>query len=88
MTGEERRVKYLGRYIVSDPNVCHGQLVFRGTRIFVEDVLEQVASGMSWEAIIEEWNGHISREAISEAVALASRALNEHADDLVLEPAA
>jgi len=28
-------VKILGRFIVVDPKVCHGQPTFRGTRIFV-----------------------------------------------------
>ncbi|MEK6286330.1 MAG: hypothetical protein AABO57_11365 [Acidobacteriota bacterium] len=32
-----------------------------------EDVLEQVASGMAWETIIEEWNDSIDKEAIREA---------------------
>ena len=50
--------KLLGRYIVTDPQICHGQPTFRGTRIMVEQVLEQVASGMAWAAIVEE-----SREA-------------------------
>jgi len=31
-------------------------------------VLEQVANGMAWEAIIEEWRGALSKEAIAEAV--------------------
>ena len=26
------------------------------TRILVADVLEQVASGMAWEAMVEEWS--------------------------------
>ncbi len=37
--------KVLGRYIVSDPKIGHGKPTFRGTRVFVADVLEQVASG-------------------------------------------
>jgi uncharacterized protein (DUF433 family) len=80
--------KIVGRYIVADPNICHGKPVFRGTRIFVEDVLEQVASGMAWETIIEEWHGSITTEAIKEAVQLASRALIEHIDEYILEPVA
>ena len=32
-------VKILGRFIVADPKVCHGQPTFRGTRVFVADVL-------------------------------------------------
>jgi uncharacterized protein (DUF433 family) len=80
--------KLVGRYIVTDPDICHGKPIFRGTRIFVEDVLEQVASGMAWETIIEEWHGSITTEAIKEAVQLASRALIEHIDEYILEPVA
>lgn len=52
--------KALGRYIVSDPEICHGQPVFRGTRILVSDILEQISNGMDWEAIIEEWHGSLT----------------------------
>jgi hypothetical protein len=38
---------------------------------------------MAWEAILEAWNNRITKEAIQEAVQLASRALLEHADALV-----
>ena len=65
----------LGRYIVADPAICHGQLTFRGTRILVADVLEQVATGMAWEAIIAEWRGALTEEAIGEATRLAREAL-------------
>lgn len=75
----------MGRYIVTDPKICHGKPTFRGTRVLVSDVLEQVASGMAWETIIEEWNDSITKEAIREAVELASRALLRHADEFVLE---
>ncbi len=64
-----------GRYVVVDKRICHGQPTFRGTRILVADVLEQVASGMAWEAIVEEWRGKLSHEAIAEAVRLAREAL-------------
>jgi len=80
--------KLIGRHIVTDPNICHGQPTFRGTRVFVSDVLEQVASGMAWETIIEEWHNSITKEAIAEAVQLASQALFEHIDEYILEPAA
>lgn len=75
--------KVLGRYIVADPGICHGQPVFRGTRILVADVLEQVASGMAWDAIIEEWHGTLTKQAIAEAVRLAQEALTLHASQLV-----
>lgn len=79
--------KTLGRYIVSDPAICHGEPTFRGTRILVADVLEQVASGMAWEAIIEEWRGALTKEAIAEAVRLAREALVAYAPKLVPEMA-
>ena len=64
----------LGRYIVADPAICHGQPTFIGTRIFVADVLEDVASGMAWEAIVDNWHGAIKIDAIAEAVHLAREA--------------
>lgn len=72
----------IGRYIVMDPTICHGQPTFRGTRILVADVLEQVAGGMDWEAIIEEWRGALTKEAIREAVRLAREMLVTHAREL------
>jgi uncharacterized protein (DUF433 family) len=68
----------IGRFIVADPAICHGQPTFRGTRILVSDVLEQVAMGIAWETIVEEWRGNVSFEAISEAVRLASQAFRDH----------
>jgi uncharacterized protein (DUF433 family) len=38
-----------GEYIVSDPEICHGQLTFKGTRIMVKSVLFYVAEGKDWE---------------------------------------
>jgi uncharacterized protein (DUF433 family) len=73
--------KHLGRYIVANQAICHGKPVFAGTRIFVSDVLDMVANGMAWETIIEEWHGNITKEAISEAVSLASKAFHDHARD-------
>jgi uncharacterized protein (DUF433 family) len=72
------RKMVLGRYIVADPKVCHGKLTFRGTRIFVAHVLEQVAKGVSWETISRQWDGKVSVEAIAEAVRLAREALLTH----------
>lgn len=76
------RRKQIGRFIVVDKRICHGQATFRGTRILVADVLEQVASGMAWEAIVEEWRGKVSHQAIAEAVRLAREALLAQTPDL------
>lgn len=81
------KTKALGRYIVADPDICHGEPTFRGTRILVADVLEQIANGMAWEAIIEEWRGKLTREAIAEAVRLAREALIAHTPELMVETA-
>jgi uncharacterized protein (DUF433 family) len=71
-------------YVVADPAICHGQLTFRGTRILVSQVLDEVASGRDdWESIVEDWGGRISVEAIGDAVRLARRALVEHADEFL-----
>jgi uncharacterized protein (DUF433 family) len=61
----------LGRHIVVDPAICHGKPTFRGTRIMVAQVLKQVAKDMPWDAIMAEWRGRISKDAIAEAVDLA-----------------
>jgi len=85
----EQQPRLLGRYIISDPRICHGKPTFRGTRVLVADVLDQVASGMPWEMIVEEWNESVTIDAIKEAVQLATQALLKHADEFVLEqPAA
>jgi uncharacterized protein (DUF433 family) len=71
----------LGRYIVADPEICHGKPTFVGTRIMVWQVLGQVAKGMSWEAISAEWRGSVTREAIAEAIEIAQRAFVDHAKE-------
>lgn len=64
--------KALGRYIVADSGICHGKPTFVGTRILVADVLEQVANGIAWDTIVDDWRGDVSKEAIAEAVRLAA----------------
>lgn len=77
--------KLLGRYIVADPEICHGKPTFLGTRIMVVQVLRQVARGMSWDAITAEWRGTVTKEAIAEAVELAQRTFEDHAAEYAQE---
>ena len=42
MTNGKRRIE-LGQYIVTDPEICHGKPTFKGTRIMVWQVLDDVA---------------------------------------------
>jgi len=66
----------LGRYIVVDPAICHGKPTFKGTRVFVADVLADVERGLSWDFILRRWGGgKIPKAAITEAVHLARNAL-------------
>ncbi len=59
----------LGHYIVADPEICHGKPTFKGTRIMVWQVLDDVAEGRSWEFICgKRWGGRISLAAVGEAV--------------------
>src|SRR2546427_9816015 len=65
----------LGRYIVADPLVCHGEPTFKGTRIMVWQVLDDVAEGRSWDFICNtRWGGRIPLAAVAEAVRLARTA--------------
>ncbi|HKP51787.1 MAG TPA: DUF433 domain-containing protein [Chloroflexia bacterium] len=75
----------LGRYIVADSKVCHGQLTFSGTRILVEDVLYMVAKGMDWKEIVRQWHNKITEEGIAEAVNLSRQAFLDHAHEYVVE---
>jgi uncharacterized protein (DUF433 family) len=72
---KKTKVRLLGRYIVTDPRICHGKPTFRGTRIMVWQVLEMLGDGMAWETIIERCHNSIGKEAIAEAVKLSGEAL-------------
>ena len=65
----------LGRHIVADPAICHGKPTFKGTRIMVWQVLDDVADGRSWNFICNvRWGGRIPLAAVAEAVKLAKEA--------------
>ncbi len=74
-----RKRKEFGEYIVADPEICHGQLTFKGTRVLVKDVLYLIAKGKSWDWISDGYHG-LPLEAIAEAVRLAGDALVEKAE--------
>lgn len=62
------------KWIVVDPEICHGKPVFKGTRILVSDVLEMLAAGMSIEEILKEYP-QLSEEMIRECNAEISKNL-------------
>jgi uncharacterized protein (DUF433 family) len=65
--------KEFGQYIVSDPEICSGELTFKGTRFFVKDVLHMLAKGYDWDRICYEFDGRINHQAIIESIDLARR---------------
>src|SRR5437867_12244229 len=72
--GAAQRIE-LGRHIVADLLICHGQPTFKGTRIMVWQVLDDVAEGRSWDFICNvRWEGRIALAAVAEAVKLAEKA--------------
>lgn len=81
----KQRRKLLGKYIVADPEICHGKPTFIGTRIMVSQVLKQVSKGMSWSKISAEWRGDVTKPAIAEAIELAHRIFEDHALEYVQE---
>lgn len=45
----------INKYIVADPNICHGKPTFKGTRIMVWQILEMLKAGMSRKEIISDF---------------------------------
>ena len=66
----------IGDYLISDPEVCHGQVTFRGTRITVDAALAMLSQGYTIDQLLKGWP-ELTRAAIEEAIGLASRALQQ-----------
>ena len=81
-------IKLLGRFIVTNPEICDGQPTFRGTRLMVWQVLDMLAKGKAWETIIQECHHSISEEAIAEAIRLSGEAFMKHADEFIIKQTA
>ncbi|MBZ0097263.1 MAG: DUF433 domain-containing protein [Sulfuricella sp.] len=58
--------------ITIDPEICHGKPCIRGLRYPVENVLEWLASGMSIEEILADYED-LEREDILATLAFAAR---------------
>jgi uncharacterized protein (DUF433 family) len=71
MNKKKARSQKIGRYLVIDPEVCHGKLTFEGTRVPVSSVLTALSMGDSIEQVMESWP-RVSREAVLEALHLAA----------------
>ena len=57
--------------ITVDPQVCHGQACFKGTRVLVHVVLDNLAEGRSVEEIRQDFPS-LTPQAIKAAIAYAA----------------
>jgi uncharacterized protein (DUF433 family) len=68
-------------HIVVDPAILHGQASFRGTRIPVTVVLDNLAAGVS-EAQIRAEYPSLPEQAVAAAIAYAAELAKERTLDL------
>jgi len=68
-----RKSKEIGQYIVVDPDICHGQPTFKGTRIMVESALEMLVKGWDWDRVSAAYDGRINHAEINEVLSLAGK---------------
>ena len=69
--------KELGKYLIVDPEICHGKLTFKGTRVPVSTVLTFLAMGDSIQDILRNWP-QLKREYVEEAIHFASKLITEN----------
>ena len=41
--------------ITADPNICHGKVCIKGTRVLISVILDNLAEGMSEDEILNEY---------------------------------
>jgi uncharacterized protein (DUF433 family) len=63
--------------ITTDPDICNGRPVVRGTRIAVQTVLEFLAAGDSIEDVLEE-HPALTRADVQACLDYASRLMANH----------
>lgn len=64
------------QHLSSDPDVCHGQLCAKGTRVFVTVILDSLAEGASHEEILGSYPS-LRPEHIEAAIAYAAELAHE-----------
>ncbi len=65
----------IGKHLAADTRICGGRLIFKGTRILVADALELHEIGYSPEALVQQYRGAITLEAVREALSMIRRGL-------------
>jgi uncharacterized protein (DUF433 family) len=64
-------------HITVDPEIAHGQACFKGTRVLVSVVLDNLAVGLSVEEILRSYPS-LTHEAIQAAIAYGAELAREH----------
>jgi len=63
-------------YITVDPAVCHGKACFKGTRVMVSVVLDNLAAGLTPEEIVQSYPS-LSIEMVRAAMGYAAELARE-----------
>ena len=63
-------------HITIDPEICHGQACFRGTRIPVSVVLDNLAAGFGQVEILEDYPS-LGAQSIQAAIGYAAELARE-----------
>ncbi len=64
------------QFLTSDPQVCHGQLCAKGTRVFVTNILDSLAEGSNRDEILKSYPS-LKSEHIGAAMAYAAELARE-----------
>ena len=64
------------QHIVVDPNVLTGKPIIKGTRISVELVLDNFASGWDYRHVLEAYP-HLTRDQVQAALSFAAEVITE-----------
>lgn len=64
------------QYLMADPQICHGQLCAKGTRVFVINILDSLAEGASREEILRSYPS-LKPEHVDAAIAYAAELAHE-----------
>jgi uncharacterized protein (DUF433 family) len=64
-----------------DPNICHGQVCIKGTRIMVYVVLDNLAAGLTAEEIVRSYPS-LTTEDVRAALGYAAELAHERIVDL------
>jgi uncharacterized protein (DUF433 family) len=73
--------------IATDPQICHGQACIKGTRIMVSVLLDNLAAGLSQDALLASYPT-LRREDIQAAIAYAAELSRERIILMPVEMAA